>query len=408
MKVGELFVFLGIKVDDKQLKGFDKGLKGVTGQLDLTKLAAVGAIYAIDRFIESSVAGGVALYNFTQQTGDSAQALQQWQVAAASANPALGVDQIAQSIQTLENNLVEIRKFGQGNASPFAWLQIDIAHGENAIDVLEQLRDRVQGLDRVTAVNLIQKMGLNPGFINILTRSKEEFDALVKSMSRSDGTINTLQKMGERIANLKLNLILFKDNLIADFAPAINKLLDVLQNFGQAISRAFAMIKEFSEESPNLFRNIATGVGVLLAALNPLKTTIVGLLLLLEDLYVYKKGGNSLIGELFGEKGQNFTTGKIAGQGGTLFDIMDSFDKFQKGEYKKNYREQIPGTYEDYQRTQNQNNVDRSVTINNDISISHPDGESIAEKIVNQNKKAIDQVDLNYSLTDQQYNGSGY
>lgn len=414
MKVGELFVFLGFQVDDKQLKNFDNGIKSLTKQLDLTKVGAIAAVYAMDRFIESSVAGAVALYNFNQQTAISTQSLQAWQAAAHGANPALGVDEIAQSIQTLENNLVEIRKFGSGNASPFAWLKIDIAHGQNAINVLEQLRDRVSGLDRVTAVNLIQKMGLNPGFINILTRSRQEFDEFIKSTKRTDASILILERLGEKIAGFKLQLTILKDNINAGFAPIIIKIIDSVEQLG----RAFKLVGEMvGFEFPIFVKTFAAGLIILYAALNPLKTLISGIILLLSDLYVYKKGGKSLIGEILGDAtGENKIAKSIYGNNPHenplyefLFKMGDSIARMQRGEFKKDYREQI-GTYDSSVRSQSNNNttIDRSVKITNDISISHPDGDSIAEKIVRQNQKAIDQVDLNYSLTDQQYKGSGY
>jgi hypothetical protein len=392
MKIGELFVFLGVKVDDKQLKNFDTNLKGLSTQLDLTKVGAIAALYAIDRFIESSVAGAVALYNFTQQTGNSAQALQQWQAAAHAANPALGIDQIAQSIQTLENNLVEIRKFGAGNASPFAWLQIDIAHGQNAIDVLEQLRDRVQGLDRVTAVNLIQKMGLNPGFINILTRSKEEFDALVKSMLRNDGTINTLEKLGERIAALKLKITLFKDNMVADFAPAITAIINAIYSLGSAFSHAYSAIKEFAQESPDLFKGIGASIAALLVVLNPLKSLILGIILLLDDLYVYKKGGQSVFGSVYES-------------------IGDTFDKIKSGELKKNYNR--------YDKLSSSSEMDNSINVTNNINMgvtgdAKRERYSIATESIDELNDEIwksarqAQKNMNYGFTDQQYKGSGF
>lgn len=415
MRVGELFVFLGFQVDDKQLKNFDNGVKGLVKQLNLTKVGAIAAVYAMDRFIESSVAGAVALYNFNQQTAISTQSLQAWQAAAHGANPALGVDEIASSIQTLQNNLLEIRKFGSGNASPFAWLKIDIAHGADAIDVLEQLRDRVQQVDRVTAVNLIQKMGLSPGFINILTRSRQEFDEFIKSTKRTDASILVLERLGEKIAQFKLQLTILKDNVNAGFAPIIIKIIDSIQELG----RAFKLVGEMiGFEFPVFVKTFAAGLVILYAALNPLKTLISGIILLLADLYVYKKGGKSLLGEILGDAngGDNKIVKSIYGDDPHknplyefLYNMGEGMAKIQRGELRKDYREQV-GSYDPSSRNPNNNStvIDRSVKINNDISISHPDGESIAEKIVRQNQKAIDQVDLNYGLSDQQYKGSGY
>jgi len=421
MKVGELFFLLGFKVNDNGLRNFDNGLKQLTTNFDLAKIGAIAAIYAMERFIDSSITGAIALYNFTQQTGNSAQALQQWQAAAHAANPALGIDQISQSIQTLENNLVEIRRFGAGNASPFAWLKVDIGHGQNAIEVLEQLRERVSTLDRATAVNLIQKMGLNPGFINILTRSREEFDKFIKDATRSDPAILALEKLGEKIALFKLRLTVFKDNVVASFAPGIMKMLDTVELFARGIGEVFDMIKEFAQQMPDLFKGMLPAIALLTAALFPLTSALTALLLLLNDFAVYRKGGKSVIGEVLGfvkgEGSESIPNGNSlfgdTNEHGKMYqffhELGQSMYKITTGELKKNYRSIIPLSEAAREATGGAGTtVNRNVTINNDISINSKDGESIAEKIVRENQKVVDQVDLNWSYTDQSYKGAGY
>ena len=39
----------------------------------------------------------------------------------------------------------------------------------NAFQVLDQLRERLKGIDRATATNLIGRMGLTPDMMNVLT-----------------------------------------------------------------------------------------------------------------------------------------------------------------------------------------------------------------------------------------------
>lgn len=295
MNVGELAVSLGFDADEKKLEGFDRKVEGLISNLNLSVVAFGAAIYALDRFIESSVRAATAIYNFNQQTGLSADKLQQWQAAAHLSNIALSTDDVAASIQGLENNLLEIRKFGAGNASPFAYLGIDIGQGQNAFDVLEQLRDKLQRVDRITAVNLIQKMGLNPGFINILTKSKEEFDKLIEGMRRSDSTVLSLEKLGESVALLQYKFMLFKDQLVADIAPSIVKALEIM---GQIFGRTLEDFKTFAEEFPTVAKSIAAGIALITLAARPLLTVLGGLVALLDDLQTYKRGGDSFIGRV--------------------------------------------------------------------------------------------------------------
>lgn len=419
MKVGELFVFLGIKVDDKQLKSFDNGLKDLTQQLDLTKIGAIAAVYAIDRFIESSVAGGVALYNFTQQTGDSAEALQQWQQAANAANPALGIDQVAQSIQTLQNNLVEIRQFGTGNASPFAWLQVDIGRAKDAFDVLEQVHERLKSgaYSPALATNLIQKMGLNPGFINILASTDEQFNKFMKDAQRSPDAIGKLKDLGTRIAELKYNLSAFKDNLVASSAPALNKLIDLLYAVGHIFATSIQGYKEFAKEFPTVTSAFVAGVGLMVVALNPLKATLTGLLLLMEDFYVYKKGGKSVFGELFGDKDNPSALGGNGAAGvGKPITPEDLKDRLSPDVSKKALRDQWMNNGSRYEKLSQNNDV----TINNNIDMKvdklHPGAEKLfiasesIDALGETTRQAMKeaQKSMNYGFTDQQYNGGGY
>lgn len=302
MNVGELAVQLGFDSDDKKIDSFDQKIQGLISDLNLSTVAFGAAIYALDRLIESAVRGATAIYNFNQQTGLSADKLQQWQAAAHLSNIALSTDEVASSIQGLENNLLEIRKFGAGNASPFAFLGIDIGQGQNAFDVLDQLRDKLQRVDRITAVNLIQKMGLSPGFINILTKSKEEFDKLIEGMRRSDSTVLSLEKLGESVAMLQYKFMLFKDELIANVAPGIVKAFEFL---GQVSGRMVEDFKALIEEFPTAAKAIAGGIILITAALNPMLTLLTGIIALLDDLQTYKRGGDSFIGRLLDKFDKN-------------------------------------------------------------------------------------------------------
>ena len=105
MQVGELFIALGFDVDDAKLKSFNDGIKSsMTDLLKLTGIAA-GAVYSVNQFIESSLHNSAALRQFTAETGESAEALKKWQVAAQLANPEIGIDKT--TIQTCKDKAEE-------------------------------------------------------------------------------------------------------------------------------------------------------------------------------------------------------------------------------------------------------------------------------------------------------------
>ncbi len=291
MNIGDLFVRLGFDVDDKKLQSFDKGVSSLVTNFNLSTVAIGAAIYALDRFIESSIRAGTSIYNFNQQTGLSQDKLQQWQVAASLSNTALSVDDVTSSIQALENNLLEIRKFGSGNIAPYAFLGINPGEVTDAFDLLDKIRDKLSTVDRITATNLLQKFGLNPGFINILTKSKDEFDALTAGMRRSDESVKELERLGESLAKIKLEFGLLKDNIVVDIAPGL------IEAFGK-IEKSIMRFKEFGDEFPNAMHRMAIGAGVLLAVLNPVAAALVGIVAAIDDIMAYRKGEDSWIGNL--------------------------------------------------------------------------------------------------------------
>lgn len=219
MQVGELFVFLGIKGDDAKIKEFDKGINGLVGRIDTLKVSAIAASYALYKMVDGAMGFGNTLYNVGEQTGESLQDLQKWSAAAHAANPALSIDQITQSIQGLDNSLVNIKRFGQGNLQPFAMFNINAGEMKNAIAVLDALRSRMNMYDPATTANLLQQMGLPAGLMSAFKLSDEEWQKFVSNATTTDAAINKLREASQAVAMLDNKWQAFKTNLVSQFAP---------------------------------------------------------------------------------------------------------------------------------------------------------------------------------------------
>ncbi len=298
MKVGEIFMSLGFDVDDRKLDNFDDKIKSLTANMARLALGAVAAVYAVDRFVQSSIRGAAALRNFNIQTGLSADELQRWQAAGTLSNIALSADDVTASIIALTQNLAQIR-LGGGNVAPFQLLGIDIAN-QDAFSVLKQVRESIQGLDRPTAVNLLQQMGINPGMLNTLLLSQERFDELAESMTRTRATTAALEKLGDVNAKFHRSLSLLKDELVAKYTPAIIRLFDAVTLLAGAIANVVMDVYGLASslgDAGEAWKLFAIGVGVAMAALMPLRTTLAAIFLLLDDIATYKRGGKSLIGD---------------------------------------------------------------------------------------------------------------
>lgn len=274
MNIGELFVTLGVK--GKGL-GTLKDVAKMVGNLPVDAAAAIAGMAGISlelgKMAQEAMATSVAFQAFSNQTGLSWQQLQRWQIVAEQAN--VSTESVASSVTTLERNLAEIR-LGRGNIAPFQMLGIGVGPGTNAFAVLDQLRQKIRGLNPATATNMITQMGLSPEMMNVLRLSDRQF-----------------AEFGARIHGIN-------DQQQQDF---LKTKLAVTQ-LGQAFRYTmFGIVSDFAQawEKASQFRDILKVLGVAAAAAAiyffPLTSAMAALILVLDDLAVYFVGGHSLTGE---------------------------------------------------------------------------------------------------------------
>jgi hypothetical protein len=321
--IGELFIELGVKADTQQINKVDAGFKSLRSNLLLVAGAFTGAVVGLDRFVNSALKGVVSLQNLNAQTGLSIQKLQQFQQAGQLSNLALSADQIAQSIGNVQKNIAAIR-IGQGDISPFQLLGVDVA-GQDAFGVIEQLRGAIQGLDPATATNLISQIGLTPDFINILRLSRKEFELLSENTFLNPKQRADIDKVGTSIKALQLRFKALKDQAVAKIAPELNKLVQQFfkwmkdngkaiietiagmargfAKFAQAIGSAFSLVTQFIDGLVGMEKGIkilATAFTFLTLSFSPFLAGLAAIILLLDDIAVFRAGGDSIIGELIG------------------------------------------------------------------------------------------------------------
>jgi hypothetical protein len=319
--IGELFIELGIKADTQKVNQVSAGFKSLRSNLLLTAAAFTGAIVGLDRFVNSALKGVVALQNINAQTGLSIEKLQQFQQAGQLSNLALSADQIANSIANVQKNISAIR-IGQGNIAPFQLLGVDVA-GQDAFGVIEQLRGAIKGLDPATATNLISQIGLTPDFINLLKLSRKEFEALGENTFLNPKQRADIDKVGTSIKALQLRFKALKDQAVAQLAPALNQLIQQFfkwlkdngksiidtiagmargfAKFTQAIGNAFNLIVRFTDGlvgAGNGIKVLAAAFALLTLSLSPFLLGLAAVVLLLDDIAVFRSGGDSIIGEL--------------------------------------------------------------------------------------------------------------
>jgi hypothetical protein len=351
--IGDLFINLGVRADTQTINKVDNGLKNLRRNALLVAGAFTGAIYGLDKFINSTVQSVVALKNLNAQTGLSIDQLRRYQQAGQLSNLALTPESIAQSIANVQRNLDEI-ELGNGNIAPFQMLGVD-AIGQNAYSVIENLRESIKGVDVGKVTNLISQMGLTPDFISILQLSRKEFDALAQNSFLSGRQRNDIEKVGVSMKSVGLRFKALKDQIVAKISPELNQLIQkffkwLVDNgdqiikimsgigqtfikFGQAIGNAVSLIGEFMGSVGGMetgVKILAASFSILVLSFSPILAGLTAMILLLDDIAVYRRGGDSLIGALIGSFEKLPVFAKILG-GGAAFLALTSLIKSLSG-----------------------------------------------------------------------------
>ncbi len=321
MNIADFFIKIGVS-GQESVKNLSSTINETRRAVITMQVAFIGATYALNKFLSGTVSKSTSLENFTKQTGLSTDELNKWVAAGQKVNKELNFDTVKNNVAGLQKQLEQI-KIGQGNVAPFQLLGID-ATGSNAFGVLRQLRNNIQGLSDAQAVNLIQQLGLDANFINVLRLSEIEFDKLSKNDFLNGKQTTIVANLGRNINDLKIKLQSLKDQAVVKLAPVLTKLLNDLQKWmnengkkiiqtfsdianivtkiGSAIGRVVGLFADLFQgigNSQNGFTTLALIVGTLMLAFKPFTLLLIGLLLILDDIAAWKAGGNSSFGGLY-------------------------------------------------------------------------------------------------------------
>ena len=197
--LGELFIELGVVGDTQQVKEFDKKVKELAKDMDLTLKSSVktneglnslakgigvfvgavtAAAVAVNKFTNDLVSSNQEMLNLTRTTDTALSTFQKWN----GIGKMLGVENAAQQLESLNERLFELQLTGEG-ARGFQLAGINPL-GQDAEGVLEQLRGRVAGLSDTAATYLLKQMGLDPRMLHLLRMSRSEFEALGETVRK--------------------------------------------------------------------------------------------------------------------------------------------------------------------------------------------------------------------------------
>lgn len=282
MKIGEFFVDLLVDAQSGNISV--KQLASSFGDLELATLGELAAIVAVitklAQMADQAMETAVAFQRFETATGLSSQELQRWQIVAAQAN--VSAEAVSGSVTALQRQLAAIR-LGQGNIAPFQIL--GIGANQDAFAVLEQLRNRLKSVNAATATNIISQMGLDPSMLQVLRLTNDQFGQFLATAKGLGGPeAQVFLKMRLALTQLELQLRDLGLMVVSSLAtPIVHMFEDLSFLVGKTVGGVRFLVENFTALG-NVFK--------WLLLFNPFSA----MLLALDDVITYFRGGNSLVG----------------------------------------------------------------------------------------------------------------
>ena len=321
MNILELFAHIGLKADTKQGTDFNNVVNNIQGGLVKTAVKALSFAAAI-KTINDAFADTLALKRFEQNTGLATERLQQWRyVAEQTSGSAQAVNASIEAIATNQEKI----KFGQGSIKGYQLLGID--PNSDPFEVLEQLRQKMQGLPAEMKRNIAQEFGVSRDLVATLELTNNQFAQMSKSaFIIPQESIDRINKFRADIDVMRNRLDYLKNEIVAKLSPVITDFLDRIikwtSNNQDKIVSGLKTLYSISRDVEQLFSHFAIVIDGLIKSTigwgNALKAVIIAvgaamistpfgafvagfmaILLVVDDLYTYVSGkGKSVFGEI--------------------------------------------------------------------------------------------------------------
>lgn len=256
MKIGELFVQLGFQSDDAKLKDFVKAI----GDLDLKSAASVlglsAAYEAIRKVMEVADQVALSMYRFSQETGMSAQKMQQWSNLAGQ----LGVsaEDVVSSVKRLEDGVARMRLTGEG-AQGWMLLGIDPTTAKDSFELLSKVREAIKNLSPEYQRLALQQVGLSESMLSMMKVSDEVWNSSSKLITNSKAQEEAVMRNYAAWAKLKGQWNVLVTDIGAALAPLIEKIAQAL-NWIVEVAHKFPWIQQ-------ILIAVAAGIGAVTLAI---------------------------------------------------------------------------------------------------------------------------------------------
>lgn len=336
MTIANLFARIGIKADKGPAKRLGDTVNRTRIAMAAAATAAVALTVKIRNLTKEAKEAARAMKQLEAETGftqrrmqqspgqeSGFESLQRWQAVARATNNA--AQAVTASVRQISQSQAQIR-LGSGDVSGWQLIGIDPRNAD-PFEILEQLRGQMTSMNQQMKAEVLDRLGISRDLIQVLDLSREQFDQLAQQAfvipPSAIDSLDAARASGEKVG---MAFQWLKNMVAAELAPEIQKLneaivewvrnnregivrtiravIEKVSGFVNMLSRAWKMIDGAVTATigwESAIRGIIAVISVLnahllLTPLGAFVAAVVLLLAVLEDIYVYRRGGESLIG----------------------------------------------------------------------------------------------------------------
>lgn len=289
------------------IKETDSSIKEVSGSI--TKfLAIVGGAAALKHFASDLTDANAQLARLSQNLGVSAKTLSAWGNAAELAGGS--AEGLQSTFDMLSRSQTELELTGNTGILPYlSMLGVSFNQAGDHGEMLLQISDRIAGMDRTKANNILRGMGIDQGTANLLLKTRPEVEKMLalQKMQResADKQADASIKLEVATTKLKQSIRNLGYDALEKATPYLEKFVGWLEKFSQWVSDHGEFTKAFLTSLGVALMWVqrgamaaAIGMGLAIA---PLLLFAAALALAWDDYKKWKEGGDSLLGDNWGK-----------------------------------------------------------------------------------------------------------
>ena len=338
-------------------KGIDKGIAQAQSKLETGFKGIIGKVFAplmagmsFAGIFDSIYSELKQMNSLSKTTKASIEDVTAWSRAVNISGGS--VEEFSQTLMFLNQNLTRIAITGHGRIKPFfEKLGVDATElaKKPVLESLEAIGKAIDGMDKRESANMLRAMGFDGGTIKLLQSGEKGIRELI-TRQRELGVYT--EKDAKAFSAMNKSFKEITSSIKTLFIPAVMLILDISSKVTRYITNGIVFIrKNLTMLRGALLLLAAVFAGPLYRAMvkftmsfitNPFGMFVVGLtmlLLLLEDLWVYAKGGKSAFKDIWkniGDPNKVMAGFKKAGEMvGQFFSFLGSIGSGKAGKTEK-------------------------------------------------------------------------